>query len=1584
MSYVCREASFVATKGRASNVLLLDRVSLASEPGEVTGILGPSGAGKTLLLNMLTLNLGGSSSNKCFAKEITVNGQKIHTLSDWMQACVYVPSILDLQFPTLTCKQVLTFAAKWQSREKVQSRVDDVLSLLGLESCADTQVAGLPGSTVKGLSGGQKRRLAIGVGLLRDNAQVLFIDDVTSGLDSAAAFAIMKCLVEIARKKQISVICTLNQPAEDLWGMCDRVLLLTEGKTAFFGYRSRCLEYFREKCGLKNETGQNAADFVLQHVNADFVDRPQVDRLVALWETEKTSEAAVTNLERSASKEKSPAPATGANTPSVGEVLVGAAENGGTGLAPPSTFQKFQTVFARDLRVTLTDPVLYGARAVMNLVMSFFLVLLWYEGTEYDNEFAMNRMWPFAMCMSNVTLEAIVCVYFFNHAHKTYKLEIRSGFYPAACVVLSHFVLAIPGLALCTATAIFPGNMYGLGNYEIQASYETFTALFLISAVFEGFAKLCSLSDNMLLGFLGFIQFWFASFLFCGFMIEFDLVIWPLRALTYTSPHRHAIPAILYADFARHEVWDNAQLCPAGMDSATASSLNCIFHASPAFGADGRALADGFRCPSTEYQCWGYTGVQVLETMHKVYPVVDSDNVVWMRCGIMLGFTLLWNLLYGVGLVWKMVMDVPKLVLLPEGAEKDETLKALSGARVVGGENKGKAAGDVDAAAGASKRLSYHPEFDTDNLDLLPNSPVVEDNVDKVGTNGNSNSTIKAAAAPAMFAASGINVVTKEVKPSFLNKQGKPCKQLIEEVSLSAKRGEVYAILGPSGAGKTTLLDAITCNSAANLVTHGEVQVNGRACETLADLIGNRCVYIAQHNEYFPTLTPRQTLEYTAEFTAGGAAGKMRPGSKNNSLDELKQKVDVVIEKLGLQGCQNQKVGGKFSTSTGLSAGQKKRLSVAQALIKEPLILFLDEPTTGLDAASAYHTMRYIRKIAREENVIVVCTIHQPSYSVWSMFDSVQLLSLGKTAYAGPRGGVEPWFASIGHAIPSGQNPAEFLLDKINSDFSPKEVLEQIVEKWKTKGTTTTKNAEIKADAAVNNTPPSSTTGDLNPREQSGDAQASSSSSSYKNIEGEHSAAPCFGATSETSKVSPTEQLYAAQMNMQPTTLMYTTPGTTTRFVEGEHEDPEATETEEASPATGSKKSPSFSTAATKMLLFTPATTGGSLKAVTRRAFHVALTDYTVYLGRVPLYWVSCLFFCLVYIDVRTLEQPNVLFRIWLVMWLCKRSPSLSLDRNVERAERVLRSENVADRFRRPKTPLCVFGCLSVIFYGNEYKLVREEIRNGYYPAWQYHVALVIVSVPMVFLLALAVITGNAYGVGDFDWSNYFPQLLNLYVNHLVFEAFAQASSVQFDNVIIGMLNYVGYWFNGFLFMGMMLDLENCFDVFKWMSYAFPFKYSYGMAVYLEYEGRDLTPFGDGAVDAGAGKHGSRGVELCPATANLSTGPMTVAAYKQANAGNAQGNCNYKGHAMDWSTGMSVATGYTCGAYASYSHVCYGASGKEALDTINRLGYSAVTDEDFLLENFLGMLVLLVLNKLTHVVFFNGKVHKASKLLKAV
>jgi ABC-type multidrug transport system ATPase subunit len=156
----------------------------------------------------------------------------------------------------------------------------------------------------------------------------------------------------------------------------------------------------------------------------------------------------------------------------------------------------------------------------------------------------------------------------------------------------------------------------------------------------------------------------------------------------------------------------------------------------------------------------------------------------------------------------------------------------------------------------------------------------------------------------------------------------------------------------------------------------GEVLLNGFPQEAVSF---RRCSgYVEQFDVQSPQLTVRETVLFSA---------RLRLDPKRVKTDPEKQQFcDQVLRTLGLTPLAHSLVGG--DEDGGLTFEQKKRLSIAVELAASPSILFLDEPTTGLDSRSALLVVKLLRKIA-DQGRTVCATIHQPSSAVFDMFVSI-------------------------------------------------------------------------------------------------------------------------------------------------------------------------------------------------------------------------------------------------------------------------------------------------------------------------------------------------------------------------------------------------------------------------------------------------------------------------------------------------------------------------------------------------------------------------------------------------------------------
>lgn len=262
-----------------------------------------------------------------------------------------------------------------------------------------------------------------------------------------------------------------------------------------------------------------------------------------------------------------------------------------------------------------------------------------------------------------------------------------------------------------------------------------------------------------------------------------------------------------------------------------------------------------------------------------------------------------------------------------------------------------------------------------------------------------------------------------DISYSIAQGKNKPRKEILSSCSGVVEPGQMLCILGPSGAGKTTLLDALSdrLRSSRNRELSGRVLVNGKPRDRSFRFIAS---YVPQGHSLYWMFTARQTLWHAADF--------LMPWSTTQS--QKRDRIEEVLEMLGLKDCADTIVGMP-SVIRGLSGGQLKRLSIGVELLGNPSVLILDEPTSSLDARAAAEVMKYLSSIAVRERRTVIATIHQPSTEIWNNFDRVCFLTGGRIAFFGARDEAVPFFASVGHTCPNYSNPADFMLQVLNTDF---------------------------------------------------------------------------------------------------------------------------------------------------------------------------------------------------------------------------------------------------------------------------------------------------------------------------------------------------------------------------------------------------------------------------------------------------------------------------------------------------------------------------------------------------------------------
>lgn len=200
-------------------------------------------------------------------------------------------------------------------------------------------------------------------------------------------------------------------------------------------------------------------------------------------------------------------------------------------------------------------------------------------------------------------------------------------------------------------------------------------------------------------------------------------------------------------------------------------------------------------------------------------------------------------------------------------------------------------------------------------------------------------------------------------------------KTAVDALDLTVKQGELFALLGVNGAGKTTTVKML---SGLLAPTSGDAEILGYSLVSQTQEVKSRINLSPQETAVAPKLTARENLELIA-------------GIYGSTRKEAKEKAAAMLEEFHMQAVAGQRVGT-------LSGGWQRRLSIAMALISQPQILFLDEPTLGLDVLARRELWNIIEKL--KGRVTVILTTHYMEEAA-SLADRVAILAHGRLRLCG-------------------------------------------------------------------------------------------------------------------------------------------------------------------------------------------------------------------------------------------------------------------------------------------------------------------------------------------------------------------------------------------------------------------------------------------------------------------------------------------------------------------------------------------------------------------------------------------------------
>lgn len=200
----------------------------------------------------------------------------------------------------------------------------------------------------------------------------------------------------------------------------------------------------------------------------------------------------------------------------------------------------------------------------------------------------------------------------------------------------------------------------------------------------------------------------------------------------------------------------------------------------------------------------------------------------------------------------------------------------------------------------------------------------------------------------------------------------------LHPLTFSEESGSLIGIMGASGSGKSTLLNIL---NGAYTPYSGTVSINGVDIHHDTAGVSGMIGYISQDDLLIEELTVYQNLFLNAQLCFDGL-----------SDEQIKERVDNTLSALGLYEIKDIQVGNPMNKK--ISGGQRKRLNCGLELIREPSVLFVDEPTSGLSSRDSENIMDLLKELALKGKLIFV-VIHQPSSEIFKMFDKLMIMDTG-------------------------------------------------------------------------------------------------------------------------------------------------------------------------------------------------------------------------------------------------------------------------------------------------------------------------------------------------------------------------------------------------------------------------------------------------------------------------------------------------------------------------------------------------------------------------------------------------------------
>lgn len=816
---------------KRTKLTILKDASGIIKPSRMTLLLGPPSSGKTTLLLALAGKLDPSLKVK---GEITYNG---HRLDEFVpqKTSAYI-SQNDVHVGEMTVKETFDFSARCQgvgnrfdlltelgrreSRDNILPEAeldlfmkatavkgiesslitDYTLKILGLDICRDTIVGD---EMIRGISGGQKKRVTTGE-MIVGPTKTLFMDEISTGLDSSTTFQIVKCLQQIVHFTEATILMSLLQPAPETFDLFDDVILLSEGQIVYQGPREHIVEFF-ESCGFQCPERKGTADF-LQEVTSRkdqeqyWVDKSKPYKFISVTEFATRFKRFHVGLRLE------------------NELSIPYNKNRTHNAAliydkySVSTKELLKACFDKEWLLIKRNSFVYVFKTVQIIIIAIvastvFLRTQMHTRNENDGAVYIGAL-LFAMVinMFNGFAELSLTIQRLPVFYKHRDLL----FHPTWTFTLPTFLLRVP-ISVLESVVWMVMTYYSIGFApEASRFFKQFLVVFLIQQMAAGLFRLTAAAcRTMIIANTGGALSLLLVFLLGGFILPKGQIPKWWGWGYWISPLTYA-----YNSLAVNEMFAPRWMNKVGSDNSTP------------------------------------LGIAVLNN----FDVFAQKKWYWIGAAALVGFIVLFNVLFTLALMYLNPLGKRQAIISKEAAEEIEAEQEESKESPRLRINKSKKESlprTLSANDGNNTRemiirrmssRSISTSFET-GLGVAPKRGMV---------------------LPFTPLAMSFNEINYFVDmPQEMKDQGvtEDKLQLLREVTGAFKPGILTALMGVSGAGKTTLMDVLAGRKTGGYI-EGDIRISGfpKVQETFARISG----YCEQTDIHSPQVTVRESLIYSA------------------------------------------------------------------------------------------------------------------------------------------------------------------------------------------------------------------------------------------------------------------------------------------------------------------------------------------------------------------------------------------------------------------------------------------------------------------------------------------------------------------------------------------------------------------------------------------------------------------------------------------------------------------------------------------------------------------------------------------------